>query len=205
MSFSVFIAGIIAIFRYKKIASVYYPFLICIWIACINEALSYFIIKVQGRSNLVTINIYVLIEAILITFLFKKLKTFKRSEFLFYSIIGAFIIWWGVDNFILNTIKEYDVYFRIFYSFIIVLMSISTINEMIVHNNKRNATFLLCIAFVFYFTFKVFVYAIWISGLSQDFLRNLFGIMAYVNLITNLIYGVAILWMPRRLEFSLPY
>ena len=203
-SFSIFLAGIISLFKYNKISKAYYPFIFCIWLACCNELLSAIIITNHHRTS-VNNNIYVIIEALLITLLFKNFGIFKKSKLLFYCVTLGLLFCWIIETFIINNITISDIYFRIIYSFVIVLMSITTINEIIFTGRKNNASFLLCIAFIIYFAFKVLVYAFWISNLSRDFLSSIFSIMIYINFLTNLIYAVAVLWMPRKLEFSLPY
>lgn len=202
-SFSIFIAGIIAIVRYKKIDISFYPFLYCVWIACINELLSFCLYK-NHQITSINNNIYVLIESIFILLFFKGLRFWRKRKFIFEVIMISLIIFWISENFVLGKITVLCIYFRILYSLIIVLISINIINEILINNRKRKATFTLCVAFIIYFTFKVFIYTFWISGLSQIFLFGLFTIMIYINLLTNLIYAVAVLWMPRKVEFTLP-
>lgn len=208
LSFSVFISGIIGLIRFKGISVTFYPFIFCIWIACINEVLS-FILITNGFSNYINSNFYVLIEGCLITWLFKNLRLFGKAEFLFYVIIASFIAAWILETFIFGKITGMSSYFRIVYSFAIVLMSITTINKLIVSTRKNiinNATFLLCIGFIIYFTYKVLVQAFWMYGLNSnhDFLVRVYYILIFINLFTNLIYALAVLWMPKRLGFILP-
>ena len=208
-SFSIFIAGIIALIRFKKINKVYYPFLYCIWVACINELVN-FLLYNQGYSTYINNNIYAFLESLLIVSLFRNLGFFHKGSYLFNCILISFIVAWVLEVFVLKKITSFCVYFSIYYSFIIVLMSISTINALIVRSTKgvfRNATFLLCIGFIIYFTYQVLIYAFWIYGIqsSNGFLLNVFSIMIYINLLANLIYALSVLWMPRKLEFTLPY
>ncbi len=207
-SLSIFIAGIIAAFRFKKINKIYYPFLYLIWIGCLSEIVSIILAK-NHLSSYINNNIYVLIESILITMLFKNFTLFNEYKKTFYLIIVSFVLAWVFENLIWGKINNFNVYFGIYNSFIIVLMSITIINKLLVRSMKnifKNATFLLSIAFVLYFTFQVLIYAFWIYGVEaqRDFLLKLFSIMIYINLLTNLIYSLAISWMPRKLEFTLP-
>lgn len=209
LSFSIFIAGMLSIIRFKKINDQYYPFVLSLWIGCLNELISLYFLKNYLPSS-INNNIYILIESILITFLFKNLGLFNSRKIIFYGIIVGFICEWLIENFILGQISVFNAYFSIFSSFVIVLMSISTINELIIRNSSRvfaNATFLLCLGFIVFFTYQVLVYAFWIYGSQSDtgFLLNIFTILIYINLLTNLIYALAVLWMPKKLEFTLPY
>jgi len=203
-SYSIFIPGIIALIRFKKIYFTYYPFLICLAIGCVNEVLSTALV-LNHHSNVLDFNIYVLVESILLTVLFKTLGIFKMSKTIFIAIITSLIIFWVAETLAYVNIIGVTAYFRVFYSFIIVLMSVTALNKIIADNRKINAAFLLCIAFTIYFTFKILVYSFWIGGVSDSFLLKISIIMQYIDLLTNLIYAIAVLWMPRKQEFSLPY
>jgi hypothetical protein len=208
-SLSIFIVGIIGIIRFKKINAIYYPFLFSIWIGCVTELISLILAENNIRSY-VNNNIYIFIESILITFLFKNLGLFKASKKVFYVLIISLILGWLVENIILGNITTFSVYFTIYSSFIIVLMSITIINRLLVKSRRKfftNASFLLCIAFIIYFTFQVLVYSFWVYGVQSDsgFLLNIFSIMVYINLLTNLIYALAVLWMHKKQEFTLQF
>jgi hypothetical protein len=208
LGLSILIAGLISIIRFKHINRVYYPFVYCIWIACANEALSFLLIS-NLFHNTVNNNIYVLLEAIFITWLFKRLKLFKKTPTLFYCLLTAFCMVWAMEVFILSSIKQVAVYFRVFYSFLLVLMSVHQINTLITTSKGalfKNATFLLCVGFIIYFMYKVFIEAFFIYGLesSIQFQITLFSILTYINLFSNLLYALAVLWMPKRQAFTLP-
>jgi hypothetical protein len=208
-SFSIFIAGFLALIRFPKINRVYYPFLICVWVACINEPLSLLLVN-HNQNTIINNNVYVLIEGVLLTVFFKNLGLFKNDKKLFYLIIFGLILEWLFENLILHKITSYNIYGRIIYSFIIVFMSLNILNKQIAFGTKnifKNSTFLLCLSFILYFLYKVVVYAFWIYGESSShtFLLKLFSIMIYVNLLSNLIYALAVLWMPRKIGYTLPY
>jgi len=208
LSFSIFIAGIIALIRFNKINKAYYPFLFCVWFACLNEILSFLLVR-KHYNNSINNNIYILIESILITLLFNNFGLFTKKKILFYFLIISFILVWLFENFVLGKTTNFAVYFNIYSSFVIVLMSVSTVNEVIVSIRKNiftNATFLLCVCFIIYFTYQVLIYSFWIYGVgsAKGFLLNIFSILIYINLLTNLVYALAILWMPRKQVFTMP-
>lgn len=205
-SSSILIAGVIACIRFRQINNIYYPFLYCVWIGCVNEIINFFQ-YISHNTTAVNNNIYVLVEAVLLTWLFKNLGLFKKSKWLFYTIIVACTLLWLYETFILRTIYLTSVYYRIICSFITIFLSITIINQIISRNTKgvlKNATFLLCVGFIIYYTYKILVYAFWLyaAGSSKTFFIKLFTIMIYINLLANLIYALAILWMPRKIPYS---
>lgn len=208
-SFSIFIAGIIALIRFNKINKCYYPFLYCIWIACVNELLSFILFK-NNSSTSINSNLYVLIESLLIIWLFQRLKRFNKQNYLFLIIAISFLIIWCIENFVVEKITGIAMYFRIYYSLIIVLLSINYLNQMLgsaKEINWKNSDLLLCLGFILFFTYKLLVQSFWLYGLksSKNFLLTVYPIMVYINLVSNLIYAIAVLWMPRKLVYTQQY
>ncbi|HWJ26796.1 MAG TPA: hypothetical protein VNS32_09650 [Flavisolibacter sp.] len=208
-SYSIIIAGLIAIVRFKNINKVYYPFLICLWIGCLNEFLSGVIIKF-GYTTIANGNIYVLCESLLLLWYFSNSGLFYKSRLTLPILVGLFLAIWASENFMYHTLLKYDNYFRISYSFILVILSINAINKIIVSNRKNillNADFLLCMGFIIYFAYKVLVQAFAIYGYkstSMSFLIAIYDLMLYINLCINLVYALAVLWMPKRLAYIYP-
>ena len=207
---SIAIAAIIGWIRFKKINPAYYPFLFLIWIGLINELISIAIIYiVKGNSTALNNNLYSLLESLIITWQFKKWKLFHQASKLFLGIIIVFILLWGIEVFFIADINHTGPYFRVTYSFIIILMSLSMINIILANERKnilKNPIFLICLAFSIYFTYSVIIWSFWLYGLSlsKEFLKNLTAILFYINLFSNLIYALAVLWMPTKHRFSLP-
>jgi hypothetical protein len=206
-SFSIAIASVIGWVRFKRIAPAFYPFLYCVWIALVNEILGYFLIY-SHHSNAVNNNIYVLLESLLIAWQFRNWGLFRKKG-LFIVMLAALFVFWFAEVYFMKGIRYTISYFRIFYSFTIVLMSISVISNLIAKDQRsmlRNSIFLICTGFIAYYTFKVLVGVFWLYGLglNSQFRMNVVWILIYLNLFANLIYALAVLWMPAKQRFLLP-
>lgn len=204
LNLSIYIAGVIAVIRFRKISTIYYPFIFCLWIGGLNETLSVYL-ALKGYYTLVNNNIYVLIEALLITGFFRKIELLKSGKS-FFAAEALIILAWIAENVVWGHITVYSTYFMIFYSFVIVLMSVSAISELVLKpgsNLLQNATFIICISFVLYYTYNVLIHSFLIYGLlkSMTFIRNVYNIRTFINVLTNLLYAMAVLWMPRRFNF----
>lgn len=208
LSFAIGIPVIISWVRFKKINPTYYPFIFCLWLGLLNEILSYILSRVF-HSNAINNNIYVLLESFLITWQFHEWKLFSRLKSLYIVLLCIFSATWIVENFIISKISYFSSYFRILYSFVIVLMSISLLNFLLVRERKSlllNPVFLICATFVVYYTYKVLVEAFWVYGLnsSKEFRVQIYEIFVFINLFSNLTYTLAVLWMPTKQRFTLP-
>lgn len=208
LSFTILIAGVIGGVRFKHVHHNYRPLLYFFWLAGFNELLNFYLVK-RGVNTVINGNIYVLIESFLITWYFQKNGLFKKAPVLFYCILTAFGVAWILENFVFNSITNVNIYFRIFYSFVIVLMSIHAINNLITSSHRgllKSTSFLVCVGFIVYYTYKVIVEAFWIYGLtsSLQFQMVIYDILIYINVVVNFIYALAVLWMPKRQAFTLP-
>ena len=206
-SFTILIAGIIALIRFRQIHKTYYLFLYFVWLACLNELLSYFLATTK-HSTFLNNNIYVLFESLLIILFLKKRLSAMKYNIIFHILIVSIIGAWGYENLILGKIFTVSSYFRVYYSFVLVLLSITTINKLLstVRTNIfANSVFLICIGFILYFTIKILVEIFWLYGIyNQNFQSLVYNIIIYINLFTNLIYALAILWMPKKQIFTMP-
>lgn len=210
LSASVYIPGLIGLVRFPKIDSNYYPFLYFIWSGCINELIS-FIMIMSSKSNYISSNSYVFLASLFLLWFFRNNDLFKNRMPAFYSLLAALITLWLFESFwIIDIEEQIGTYFRIFYSFLTILLSIQLINSLLVagtNNLIRNALFLICLALILYFTFKTLVEAFWIYGLrsSESFQLLIWNISVFINLFTNLIYALALLWIPKKKPSILLY
>lgn len=205
LAFSIAIPAIAGAVRIKNISQIYFPFLFCIWIGFINECVSFVLIQFYHVSNAINSNIYSLIEALLYTWFFANLNLFGNTKTAV-SLVVFICSTWLLDNFFLSKVNSFNSYFAIIYPLIIVLMSITMMNKMIISQIRlfTDSSFLICSALIIYFTLFALIGIFWLYGLNsgKSFRLNIYRIMAYVNLSVNLIFTLAILWMRRKQEFT---
>ena len=206
-NYSIVIAAIIAIFRFKSIMADYYPFIFFIWLGLFNEILSLLLIY-NYESNTVNSNLYVLVEYLLLLWQFYKWSDNGSKRY--YWLAGIGIAVWIADNFIINTIFDNNSVFRVFYSFIIIFFSIDKVNNLLVFeysNLLKHPVFITCIAFTFYYGFKAFVESFNMVhlGLNPVILKDLWIILYFVNGTANLLYAIAVLCIPKKIKFISPW
>lgn len=202
--FSIFLAAAIAIFRFRAIHPMFYPFIYCQWVGAANEIFSHFLI-LSGQYTIINGNLYVLVESFFLVWLFREMGTI-RSKAPFGALLLLLAGVWLAENVVFGSLTHYSRFFRIFYSFVIVFLSINTVNKMIFSQRRllRDARFLLCLAFIIYFTYKALACSFVLSKELErtTFLLYMFHIMGYVNFVTNLLYALVVLWMPGKPNYS---
>jgi hypothetical protein len=206
---SILIGGLIAIFRFQKIRKEFYPFIYLVWTACLNEIVSFVLIR-TGHYNIISNNVYSLIEGLLLLWFFKTMKLFQRHKMFFPILVLVFVVAWVSDNFIFHRFgTTFNSYYNIICSFILVLSAITAVNNIIMKEREilMNPFFLICVAIVIFFTYMILVEAFWLYGLtaSQTFSSKVFDILSWINLLCNLIYALAILWMQKKQPFTLQF
>ncbi len=203
-SFSIFIAALISGLKFKNISDDYYPFIFCTWIASLNEIIS----LVMSRNHVGTAfnnNLYILMEALLITWQFRRWGMFVKSRTTFYMTgIGLTCIWLIEYSFI--GLKSNLFYFGFVYCMIIVLLSIQKCIRLIISYQGsllKDPRFIICSGFIIFFTFRILIDGFWLAGLnaSKAFRNEVFIAMAWINLFVNLLFCIAFLWIPKKPQY----
>lgn len=207
ISQSILLPIIIGLFRFKTIKKSYFPFLLDLIMGFFTELSSFILIKKYHTSNAIPTNLFVLIEWILLVYQFKQWGSLKQKN-AFYLLLGIPVLIWLVENIVFRKIVEFSPYFRILYSFLLVLMSITEVNFKIIHDNKnllKNPRFIIYIGFIIFFIYQI-VYE-WAYQLSlvepTYFTKAVSSMFGYINALTNIIFSIAFLLIPVQRKFEL--
>lgn len=203
-----FVSVILIYFRRRQILNSFKPYVVFSIVAVIAE-ITMKILIVYGQKTTVFANFYVLIEFPILLWLFYVWSS-RRNLSIFIGLFLAGLLIWVIDNLILNSLFRVNSYYRIYYSTVLILCSINQINKIIFSENGKlwlNAQFLICITSIIYYSYKIFVEALFMfqSEVSNEFLIQVYLMMMFVNLFAHLIYTLAILCIPTRREFTLQY
>jgi hypothetical protein len=189
------IAGLI---RFKHMQRMYRPFILLITVAVLTEIVSRILIAYY-KNNLIAINIYSLIECLLIItqFYFWRYHSRTRRWYPYFGLLC--IVIWIADNLIPGRLtQDVGTIFRVSAAFVVVILSINEINFLIIHENRnllKNARFLICTGWLIYFLYEVLL-----EGFS--YITKINQLSVYVNLLVNIIYGISVCFIPRRSEFT---
>ena len=198
VNFFLFIPAIMGIIYLKKIHNFFYPFILLLWIGILNEGIGIYT-SYQHNTNAVNSNIYCLAESLIITYLFNTWKLFNNPK-VYYALLILFPVAWAAENFVFGSILRFNSFFTVFYSFITVLESVIFINKLLISEQEsllKNAQFIICMAFIIFFTYNLFIEIWWkySSGFSNSFNISLHNIFIAINLFINILFSYAILCM----------
>src|SRR5215216_5669948 len=196
--------------RFKNINPAFLPFLIFIWSGTVNEVYSAIIVTFFRYYNIVNYNIFLLLESIIILWQFKRWNLFKKDQ-AYYIILVLFTAGWLAETLFITRLKsDFNAYYHIFFSAIIVLLSISMLNHILVKERRNlltNSIFIICCGFIIMFTYALITESLEVyrAQMGKAFTINLHNLFVIINFIGNLIYTFAIVQMPKKQAFSLEY
>ena len=202
LSLSILFPAVAGLMRYKNADPSYRPFLYLIFISLINELLvGLYVSHLSREIRTVNWQIFNLIEWILLLVQFHYWGRFKKYRYLFITILVVSLAGWIFENFIYSNVYAFNPIFLISYSFVLVLLSINTINSTVAQQNQslgKNGLFIICVGFVIFFIYTIIVFLFLALDIKSETLlmRKIFNIRVYVNALTNIIYAVGIYYIP---------
>lgn len=203
----ILIPVVIGLLRFKLVKKGYLLLYLDILCGFLTEVISYILIR-KHLPNAVPTNIFVLFEWILLALQFRQWGFLAKKDRLFYVFLVFPIVVWIIENIAFRKIFEFSPYFRILYSFLVVIMSVTKLNFDITHGNKnlfRNPIFIVCISFIVYFTYQiVYEWAYQLSLMGRaGFTLDVSALFSYINALNNIALGIAFFIIPKERKFEL--
>ena len=208
-SYSICIASFIGLVRFKRIDKSYRPFIFLCWIALMNELISTYVAH-RFHTNAANANIYVFVESVFFAWLFRNWGFLQKRSWHYPLSLFILLIVWLFDNLIWHSLREFNSFFRIFYSFFLIFLAINYINWLFLRSRGhllRHAGFLICIGILIFYSYKATIEVFYLLRLnfSNNFYNKIHHILEIINLFVNLVYALAVLWIPKKQKFILPY
>jgi hypothetical protein len=203
-SMSIVFAVIIGIIRWRVIDAAYYPFLYNIFLALLVEILNG--LHPYSTLTVETLNVFSILDFCLFAWLFHNWGLFNYNEKRFSILIISMVLIWAIITFFVSGFSNINNAFLIIYSLILIFLSVTTFNKIVVQervNIFTNAKFWICIGIIIFYSFFIVTRATDLSAgllltISNAFLRSLQKINSYSNVLVNLLYAVAVVWIPRK-------
>jgi len=204
LSMSIVFPLILGIVRWKVIDTAYYPFIYNLLAVLLVEI----IIKLLNHSTNVikSVNIFSLVDFCLFAWLFHNWGLFNGNRKIFLLIIAGISVVWAYTSFFVTGFQHMNNLYLLIYSAALIFFSVTTFNKIVVHqriNIFTNARFWICIGIIIFYSFFILTRATDLSTgvlkhVSKSFKDNLQLINTYSNLLVNLLYAVAVIWIPRK-------
>ncbi len=206
LSLSVMVPAVAGAIRFRTIAREDHPFLYFIWLGLFTELLTYFVITKTGSNTLIA-NCYVLVESLVLILQFRRWGLWTATRYKYPALLALLPLVWIGTSFIVKPWENINSYYRVFYSIVVVLSAVEVLNRLVFSERNKSAyryRFLICSAFVILYAYNILVESFYIYPLSvsPQFSRSLFDIKAWCNFFINLVYAIAIIWIPQKKTFT---
>jgi hypothetical protein len=198
LSLSVLFPFLTGVIRWRIIRQRYYPLFILFCLALLAELITRYAIASKTQAWVPGNNLYVLAESILIPFQFIVWGYTHNKRNIFYITAGILVMGWATEHIIFGDITSLHPYFRMFYSLLVVLLSINMLNYLVIHEERilvRQPVFIFCTGFIIFFTYQLVYEGIYHIVSNKIILNTAFSI---VNAICNILYGIALLLVPSK-------
>ena len=207
LSYTIVPAAVTGIFKYPKIIPAYRPFIYMVCLAALNEIASNFFIG-QCQTNAVNANIYILAECMLLLWLFANWAAGKNQKKRFFIVALLLLLLWIFDNLLWHSLRQFNSYFRVGYSLVLVFLAIDRMAAFIIlekRNILRHAGFLTAAGVLVFFCYKAVTEMLFITNhtISNTMQLTLILLMAGVNCCTNIIFLLAALCLPTKQTYTL--
>lgn len=204
-SCTVLLPLIMGLIRVNRVRASYQPFLLFLLLAFTAEVVGYVSAKLT-RSNMLSANIYTLLEAGLILYQFYAWGFLKKRPRLLTALVGAYLLTWIIENLIAGNLSErFCSYFVVLYSLVTVLLCINEINSLITAwsgNLFTHSKFLICIGFIIIGVYSLITEGTMLIDPENSFVTNkIFTLYIFINAFVNIVYAVAVYFMPVRDDY----
>lgn len=207
-SYSIAIASVIGLIRLPKLNRAYKPFIFITAASLANEIISHILI-LHKKSNAVALNFFGFFDTILWLWQFRMWNRFHKYHALYHVAAMGLLLLWIFENLFLQKLFTFGSIYPITSSLSLVIFSIIQLTRLAAETDKliNTAKFLICCGAILFYTYRILVECIYAPGFSKNeiFLAHVFTILSLVNLIVNLLFALAVLWIPGKQKFSLPY
>lgn len=156
-------------------------------------------------------NVFSLVDFCLFAWLFYNWGLFNYNKKRFYVILVSFFASWVYITVFFSGFSNINNLFLLIYSFALIFFSVTTFNKIVVQQRINifvNARFWICIGIIIFYSFFIVTRATDLSTTSigvssalnnkSSFKDDLQKINAYSNILVNLLYAVAVIWIPRQ-------
>jgi hypothetical protein len=202
LSLCILIPLMTGLVRYRSIPASYRPLILLLFVGLCNELCSYLFF--YYTSNAIPTNIYFLCEFLLYIVLFRRWGNILRHKWLFIALMSGMLGVWFVENILFKNLNNFSPVFQVSYSFVLILVAVNQLNWLIVNeksNILRSPIFILCIAIIVFFSYKVLTEIFYYFAPQTIIKNNIFIIEAYLNVAYNIMLAIAIICIPRRRDF----
>ena len=198
--------------RYRTMPRQYRLFLLFCLAGFVNDSTVYLIKLIYGEYEYANVNnnVYSLVCYLLLVNMYKSWGAWQKRLTSFYLLLAIGIIWWVVEVVMMQRGTLATPAVVMFYYLVYIYLSVDAINGVLVEEKRnlfKNLKFIISTGLLS--AFSIFsmleVYYLLELNFSNDMWWFLLRIILVLNTLLNITFGIALLCIPMRQKFTLPY
>lgn len=210
---SILLSTIVYLLYKRRYASYSYTFFFLLVLEVVYQ-LALFITSFYGFNNHFIANVYYLLHFTIILFLLKFISVningmFLKIHFIIFIMIILSITGWLIENFVIRDVFHLNVYTSGTVSLITSFLSIYILNQLLnikTTNFFKDSDILLLIGIVFscMASSVMIVFLNFDFHFSNKFYKSLINIFSIIAIVSDFIYFVAALCLPKKMKYTWP-
>lgn len=200
--FSVFIA----LLKIRRVERSYLPVIIFLCYGLLNEIVSDFSIY-YFQNNAPNSNVYVLVSSLIVLYQLDIWSIKKPSKIITNLTLSILVLSWLIENIFIYSIWRFNTLNNVLFYFVIIIFSIKVLAQDLFAQlpaKSAKVIFTLSVIFLLQYTVSLIVEVFWIYGINSSslFITRIYWFISYMSLVVNLMYIIAVLWIPEKRELS---
>ncbi|MDB5251164.1 MAG: hypothetical protein JWP27_333 [Flaviaesturariibacter sp.] len=207
-SLSIGIAAILAAVRLRAIPRAFLPFVLLLW-ARFGAELAAAFLPATSDARTVLQNVVSLAEGLLLLWQFRRWDAFAGNRWIYPLLMALFCFVWTGET-VAQPLRAVSPYYTLLCSITMAVASLHLLTCLLFERTGQllpDPVFLVCLAFLLSFLFAVVMELFLVYGLqgSAGFRAGVRDLLSFVNLISNLLFAIAVLWIPRKPRYILQW
>lgn len=205
-SYLIIIPAIIGFFRFTKIDRAFVPFFFLVFFDLLTEINFEILTRTLG-TNSISSNFYFIVSFYIILWHLLQWGVIEIKNW--WTIFTSVVVLstWIIENLIISSLWKFNSYCTVISSGFVLILSIqalSKISFLVKKETAKKLIFLLLAIWILKYAQLIVSETSWIiyQGLSFEFNVNLGILGMCINGLTNLVYLLIAIWVPKKRKYS---
>lgn len=206
VSYLIIIPAIIGFFRFTKIERAFAPFFVLVFFDLLTE-INFEILTRTVGTNSISSNFYFIVSFYIILWQLLQWGVFKITSW--WTIFTSVVVLstWIIENLIISSLWKFNSYCTVINAGFVLILSIqalSKISFLVKKESTKKLIFLLLAIWILKYAQLIVSETSWIiyQALSFEFNVNLGILGMCINGLTNLVYLLIAIWIPKKRKYS---
>lgn len=206
ISYLIIFPSIIGFFRFTKIERAFAPFFVLVFFELLTE-INFEILTRTVGTNSISSNFYFIVSFYIILWQLLQWGVFKITSW--WTIFTSVVVLsaWIIENLIISSLWKFNSYCTVINAGFVLILSIQAISKisfLVKKETTKKLIFLMLSIWILKYAQLIITETSWIiyQDFSFEFNVNLGILGMCINGLTNLVYLLIAIWIPKKRKYS---